>query len=326
MTKPPPEDFFHVPRDEDYLLSLRAEEAFWDARVETPLSRTPAPPVTRYYNERLSGDADRRWYETTGDYGEFHRGCVLGAGPGHVERHLLSRHHGLCLTIYDVSSGALERLQRTLDSEFPGRAEARQEDLNFAELPAESYDLLVADSSVHHIVNLEHLAFQANRSLTPDGHFFMHDTVSESRFQFSEEKRRLFEALAGATSTGLTQAPRIRWPDPENWVFSPFESVRSGEILDVFGRYLQVVRLRTAGALLALSLFVEAGAHRGHRSGTASSLRRAGAVLLSRLRRSSLGDRRGRYRLELLFMLDRILSETGYLQPGLAFAVYRKRV
>ncbi len=325
MTKRPPEDLFHVPRNEEYLLQLRAEQAFWDRRVETPLSRTPAPAVTRYYNERLSGDANRRWYETVSDYREFHRGGVLGAGPGHVERHLLTTHPGLCLTIFDVSSGALERLQSKLDSEFPGRAETRQEDLNFAKLPAESYDLLVADSSIHHMVNLEHVAFEANRSLTSDGYFFMHDTVGESRFQSSEEKRRLFETVVEATDGRRTPASRIRWPDPDNWTFSPFESVRSGEILDVFGRYLQVVRLRAAGALLALSLFVETGAQDGHRSGTASSLRRARAALLRRLRRSRPDVRDGKARLDLLLMLDRILSETGYLEPGLAFAVYRKR-
>ena len=28
---------------------------------------------------------------------------------------------------------------------------------------------------------------------------------------------------------------------------------------------------------------------------------------------------------DLLFMMDRILAETGYLQPGLALAVYQKR-
>ena len=315
-------DVFHVARDADYLRQLRVEEEFWDNRTETMLSKTPSPAVQRFQNERLTGDGGRQWFETIGDYGEFEQGCVLGAGPALIESHLLERHPQLHLTVYDISGDSLARLQDRLEMKFPGRVETRQEDLNFVTLPADAYDLVVANSCVHHIVNLEHLAFQVNQCLTGDGVFFMNDTVGESYFQFSEEKKRLYQAFVDATHDNPGRASAIRWPDRDNWAFSPFESVRSGEILDIFQGYLREVRVRTAGALLELTLF--GGPQRG---GLRLRLLRrlVRAALRLRLLRLKSYIARGRARGQLLFLLDSICSDTGYLKPGVAFAIYQKR-
>jgi SAM-dependent methyltransferase len=325
--EPSPPDIFHVARDEDYLRQLQAEQEFWDNRRDTPLSRPSPPAVQAYLNERTTGRADRRWFETIGDYGSFRRGCVLGAGPGHVESHLLSQHEQLHLTVCDISPGALERLQARLDREFAGRVETRQEDLNFATLPAEAYDLLVADSTIHHIVNLEHLAFQANRSLMLGGFFFMRDVVGESRFQFSEEKKQIFQAYAAATGQSRGRAMTVKWPDPENWTYSPFESARSGEILEVFGRYFREVSVRTAFALLQMTFCARPVAvpAQGGRLPSRGSLLRIAAALRDRLRPPRLDLARGIAAGNLLFALDRIVCDTGYMKPGIAFAIYGKR-
>jgi SAM-dependent methyltransferase len=216
-----------------------------------------------------------------------------------------------------------------MDQGFPDRLETRQEDLNFVTLPAEAYDLVVANSCLHHLVNLEHVAFQINRCLTRDGFFFMQDVVAESRFQFSEEKKRLFEAYVDATRTERDPPVPIRWPDREHWTYSPFESVRSGEILEIFGRYLQEVSVRTANALLGLTLFgrpqlspalpVTIGLLRPRR------LLRAASSFLARARPAKRDAAHETAAVDLLFELDRIVCDTGYLKPGIAFAIYGKR-
>ena len=308
-----PPDIFHVTRDEDYRRRLREEEAFWDGRAETLLSRTPRPAVQRYLNERMTGDPERRWYETISDHGDFRSGCVLGAGPGHVEELLLQRHEQLRLTVLDISTDALSRLQDRLDATFPGRAETRQEDLNFVSLDAAAYDLVVANSSIHHILNLEHLASAINQALTPEGLFFMEDTVGESFFQFSDEKKGLFETLVRATEGS---GPRFAWPDRSRWPFSPFESARSGEILEVFARYLHEAQVRTAAALTALIIFAQ------RRKGRRERIMQA---VLGQVVRRRIDAKQGRARGELLFALDALACDSGYLRPGLAFAIYRKR-
>ena len=313
-----PEDTFHVSEDDEkYVRMLREEEEFWDAHIDTPLSKTPRPAVQRYLNERYTGDPDKLWYETIGDEGEFTNGCVFGAGPGQVEEHLLGRHPQLRLTILDISGDALSRLQKRLDQQYPGRAETRQQDLNFVDLPTQAYDLAVANSSIHHLVNLEHFAFQVNRSLTPEGRFFMDDTVGESYFQFTEEKKRMFQMLMDVAQDSSEPRFKVEWPDRDNWTFSPFESVRSGDILDVFERYLQPVRIATASSLLALTLFVRPDDSSGR-------LRRAIDKVRARLSGRELTITRGISRGELLFLLDSLMCDSGRLVPGQAFGIYGK--
>ncbi|MCH8815862.1 MAG: class I SAM-dependent methyltransferase [Chloroflexi bacterium] len=314
-----PEDVLHVQQDdEEYLKMLREEEEFWDSRTETLLTETPRRSIQRYLNERLTGDPDKRWYQTIGDEGEFTSGCIFGAGPGEIEEHLLGRHPQLNLTIFDISGDALSRLQKRLDQTYPGRAATRQQDLNFVGLPGESYDLAVAISSVHHLVNLEHFAFQVSRSLTSEGRFFMNDVVGESYFQFTEEKKRMFQTYVDATRDSSEPRFKIVWPSRAKWEFSPFECARSGEILDVFARYLSPLRIRTAGALLALTLFRQPDDSRGR-------LGRAIDKVRARLSGRELAITRGISRGELLFLLDSLMCDSGRLVPGQAFGIYGKR-
>ena len=315
-----PEDTFHVNQDDaEYVKMLREEEEFWDTHIDTPLSKTPRPAVQRYLNERLTGDPERMWYQTIGDEGEFTNGCVFGAGPGQAEEDLLKQHPQLHLTIFDISGEALSRLQNRLDEQYPGRAETRHQDLNFVKLPSEAYDLAIADSSIHHLVNLEHFAFQVNRSLTTEGRFFMEDVVGESYFQFTEEKKRIFQTFMDATRDSSEPPTKIAWPSRDDWTFSPFESVRSGDILDVFGRYFLPLRVRTSSALLSLTLMVRPDDPRGR-------LRRALHRLRSRLSGRRPVVARGVARGDLLFLLDSLMCDSGRLVPGLAFGIYGKRV
>ena len=315
-----PEDTFHVsPNDEEYLQMLREEEEFWDTHIETLLTKPPTRSIQRYLNERLTGDPEKLWYQTIGDEGEFTSGCVFGAGPGQVEGHLLERHPQLHLTIFDISSDALSRLQQRLDAKYPGRAETKHQDLNFIDLPAETYDLLIANASMHHLVNLEHLAFQVGRSLTPEGRFFMEDVVGESYFQFAEEKKRIFQTFMDATQDSSAQPFKMDWPSRDNWTsMSPFDGVRSGDVLNVFERYLLPLRIRTSGALVMLTLFV-----RPDDSG--SRLRRADRALRRRLLGRQRVLEQGVLRGELLFLLDSVMCDSGHLVPGQAFGIYAKR-
>ena len=315
----PPEDIFRVREDdEEYIQMLREEEEFWDARIDTPLAQEPRPAVQRYRNERYTGDPEKLWYQTIGDEGEFTNGCVFGAGPGKVEEELLGRHPRLHLTIFDISGDALSRLQTRLDSKYPGRAETRQQDLNFIDLPTETYDLLLANASLHHLVNLEHLAFQISHSLTPEGRFFMEDVVGESYFQFADEKKRIFQMFMDATQDSSAPQFKIAWPSRGDWTYSPFESVRSGDVLEVFERYLQPLRIRTSGALLVPTLFVR-------NDGAGGRLARAIRALKSRLIGRRQNIRQGVSRGELLFLLDSVMCDSGHLVPGQAFGIYAKR-
>ncbi len=321
-------DVFHVTRDEAYLRQAKEEAAYYDQpRV---MGIDPESLVAdAYLNEVNTGDIDLPWYETIPSYGSFERGCALGAGGTKQRTRILQQNPKLHLTIYDISGGSLAVLDRDLASQFPGRVVTKETDLNFVELPEDSFDLFISSGCLHHLYNLEHVAFQINRSLTADGYFFLEDYVGEARFQFSEEKKRQFEEAFAEAQARQRSIRRWRavWPDLDDWTFSPFEALRSDETLGIFRRYLTEVTVRTAGAIVGLIMFVRPPAPLGRPKSMKDVLLRRLASLKSWLLRD------GGSRLEIntklakqLLPLDRQVSEAGTLTPTNGFAVYRKRV
>ncbi|MCH7580972.1 MAG: class I SAM-dependent methyltransferase [Chloroflexi bacterium] len=331
MTQPPDNlaDVFHVSRDEAYARQAKEEAAYYDQPRMMGID-LESRVTDSYQNEIYTGDEDIPWYETIPNYGSFERGCALGAGGTKQRTRILQQNPKLHLTIYDISKESLAVLDRDLASQFPGRVVTKLTDLNFVELPENSFDLFISSGCLHHLYNLEHVAFQINRSLTPDGYFFLEDYVGEARFQFSEEKKRTFaEAFAEAQSRQRSiRHWRIAWPDLDDWNYSPFEALRSNETLEIFRRYLTEVKVRTAGAIIGLILLsVRPPAPLGRPLSIRDVLLRRVVSFKSWLLREGGSQFEITSKLaKQLLPLDRQVSEAGTLTPTNGFAVYRKRV
>ena len=327
-------DIYHVKRDDEYLRQAKGEAEHFDRpqflNIDTDWLDTAA-----YRNERFTGDRAVAWFETIPMYGTFRRGCALGTGGLKETARILEQNPNLHLTIYDISEESLAGLERELGGQFPGRVVTQTADLNFAQLPESAYDLIITSGCMHHLYNLEHIAYQINRSLREEGHFFLTDYVGEARFQFSDEKKRIFEeAFAQAQQrNSKLRSWRIEWPDLSDWSYSPFEAVRADETLDMFRRYLVEIDLHTMAPILALILFVRRTPDAQETSavnGLARWRRRLSSIpaRLSRLSgRSSDVPERPLVRLAAELMpLDRELADGDQpLLPMIAFAIYRKR-
>jgi SAM-dependent methyltransferase len=316
------------PDDPAYQAQAAAEVEFWGRVHPSSLeasenAREPPGPTERHRNESYTGDPRREWQDTIHDHGHFRTGALLGTSSLGVEGHILETNPDLHLTFFDISPAALARRAEVLGARHPGRVATRGADLNFVEFEPERYDVIVSSSSLHHVTNLEYLAFQINRALRPGGFFFLDDYVGEPRFQFSPEKRRVFERLYErdlARQRG--RRPGLRWLDTSD--LSPFCGVRSDETLEVLARYLEPLTVRTAGTLLVPLLRSRPlDDHRPTRLQLALGFVRA-------LRNRLLGTAPDRIAIgkqfirELLLVGD-VLSEAGILRPGIAFGVYRKR-
>jgi len=226
-----------------------------------------------------------------------------------------------------LSPGSLARRSEILGARFPGRVETVRADLNFVELPPDTYDLVVSSASLHHVTNLEHLAWQIDATLTPEGWFFLSDYVGEPRFQFTPAKKRVFELVHDREVARMRdRRPGCLWMDASD--LSPFCGVRSDEVLAVMRAHLAEVEVRTAAALtVALLRARPADGATGKppwigRRAT-DALVRAGLGLVGRLPpvRVPISKRLLR---ELLFTSD-LLTDAGLVLPGTAFATYRKR-
>lgn len=327
-------DIYHVERDAEYLRQAKGEAEHFDQPRFMNID-AEWPETAAYRNERFTGDPALYWFETIPTYGTFQRGCALGAGGVKQRARILEQNPHLHLTIYDISGESLAILERELGGRFPDRVATQTVDLNFAALPENAYDLIISSDCIHHLYNLEHIAYQINRSLKGEGILFLTDYVGEARFQFSDEKKRIFEEAFAQVQQRIPKLRtwRTEWPDLSDWPYSPFEAVRADETLDIFRRYMVETGLRAGGPILGLVMFVRrtpAAPEASPVTGVARWRRRLRSIP-ARLRRlgRTTPDAVERPLVRLateLIPLDRELAEAdGSLLPMNAFAIYRKR-
>jgi SAM-dependent methyltransferase len=305
--------------DPQYTRQLREEAEFWNRPEGVGLDDwepKQCAPVDAYINGRLTGDGALRWFEKIPRYGRFRRGVFVGVSGMRQEARILETNPELQAEFLDISEDSLRRRQTELGARFPGRISTRQVDLNFVELPDNAYDVVISSATMHHLINLEHVACAINDSLADDGLFFLEDYVAEARFQFVPEKRCLFEAfIARAKRCG--QFPRQRevsWPPLTPWNFSPFEAIRSDDTLHVLGQCLECIELHSTSAIAGLMLFTCATKEP---NALHSLMQKIGLLTHDGISRTFFHD---------LILLDEVVSESGILRPLNAFAVYRKRL
>lgn len=175
----------------------------------------------------------------------FEHGLTLGCGAGRCERDLISRGVGISFHGIDISENAIAKAREIAkEQNLPLTYEVA--DLNFARLPERTFDLVVAQTCLHHLLFLEHVAEQIWQSLKSGGHLWIHDFIGETQFQYDPKRisiankilRALPEKLKKNRITGQL-LEEIKRPEPGQ-LCSPFESIRSSEIVPVFQRWFTI--------------------------------------------------------------------------------------
>jgi SAM-dependent methyltransferase len=322
--------------DAAYLKAAEAEAAFWDKpqffSTEACAATPRGAPFDAYTNKRFTGDPAVPWFETLQRYGTFLDGLFFGCSAISHETRILELNPGLTCTFMDISSASLERRMAELGPRFARRVRTEQADLNFAALPASTYDVIVSSGTLHHLINIEHAAHQMSRALRPGGYLFLQDYVMEDRLQFSSERKAVFEALLsrGKDRGALPHSATAVWPAADDPTLSPFEAIRAEDTIAVLDATLDRVDLRGAGALNALLTFVRFDERDAAKYDSMSqhlwhprphSLRRRLSVALGRSRRPAMSRR---FQDELL-ALDAVCIDSELLTPCNAFGVYRRR-
>ena len=176
-------------------------------------------------------------------------GLSLGCGSGRLERQLLATkicqsYHGI-----DIAADAIQEATNMAQKlSLPLTYETQ--DLNFVRLKPKSYDLIVAQTSLHHVLHLEHLMDEISAALTDDGCLWVHDYIGESQFQFSDERLKLMNDLLEILPEKLRfnhfagrAVDKVARKEPGTLV-SPFESIRSGEIKGLLLERFDVIVMR----------------------------------------------------------------------------------
>ena len=325
---PDPNSLMRVREDDpEYRRQAEAEAAFWDDvhpfGLETLEQMLEEGPVDLYSNERYTGDPHLHWYDVLNRFGTFRRALILGTSSLHAEAGILRGNPSLHATFADISPGAVQRREDILGPRFPGRVSTMVADMNFVEIEEGGYDLIVSCACVHHVTNLEYLADQINRGLSPGGRFVLQDYVGEPRFQFADAKKRVFEILY------LRDQARHGVDRPFHWLgtddLSPFCGISSDEVLPVMRQHLDEEVLRTAGALHVPIMRVRPAEgvpapSAYYREPLVRRLRKK--LRLPALKREQFIDP---LFIDELALVGDVLVDAGIIAAGNAFAVYRKR-
>lgn len=175
----------------------------------------------------------------------FQHGLTIGCGAGRLERALLQE--GICSSFHgiDISEKAIAAAQQIAKEKHLSLT-YEVADVNFVKLPEKKFDLVAAQTSLHHILFLERVAEQVWRSLKSDGYLWIHDFIGEMQWQYDSKRLSIANQLLAIlpekfrrnkiTETVITE---IKRPEPGS-LGSPFESIRSNEIIPVFQRWFTI--------------------------------------------------------------------------------------
>lgn len=253
--------------DADYQSLLAAESRKWGDHLQVEASGEwhawlDHPLVSRHY--RALGLVDGLPWESWVAHRlgrPAARSLDLGCGSGLKSLAVFqagstSETHGLDVSEERIAEAERMRIARGIPGSF------RVADVNTATLPPSSYDLIFSSHSLHHFLALEHVMAQVHEALTPDGLFILEEFVGPTQFQWTDRQiavvRTLMELLPDDLRTlrwGAVKPYEGRPAVTDVVAASPFESIRSAEILPLFQRFFRVVALRPLGGTLQHLLY-----------------------------------------------------------------------
>ncbi|HEX6642306.1 MAG TPA: class I SAM-dependent methyltransferase [Thermoanaerobaculia bacterium] len=185
----------------------------------------------------------------------------LGCGAGEKSREVFRagstrETHGIDISEERIAEAERQRIAAAI----PGHFEVA--DVNSVSLPPRTYDLIFSSHSLHHFMALEHVMAQVHEALTPGGLFILEEFVGPTQFQWTDRQIDVVRTLMSLLPDDLRT---LRWgavkpyegrPTVEDVVAaSPFESIRSAEIVPLFRRFFHIVEFRRLGGTLQHLLY-----------------------------------------------------------------------
>lgn len=176
---------------------------------------------------------------------------------------------GLGRTAVDAVAGGLCTVAHAFDIAESAVAEAQRHhphDERFRYFVADGnqfdpgddrYDLIIVSQAAHHILELERFFDVLRRALKPGGLLVLFDYVGKNFVQRTTEQKREINHLLGLLPERLREAvwggtKQVYSGDPEHVVRkrSPFEAIRSSEILPVLKRSFTVIEEVPFGSVI----------------------------------------------------------------------------
>lgn len=163
----------------------------------------------------------------------------LGCGPGGIELAFARAVPKAEITAIDFNPDLLE-LGRQRATQENLNVVFQQADLNTVKLPKRAYDLVFCHASLHHVIELEHLAREIKLCLCDGGELVIVDVITPNGYQMWPETREVARNLWNALPSRFRiNHTAYRQPKVDDTIWegdtshSGMECIRSEEILRV---------------------------------------------------------------------------------------------
>lgn len=216
--------------------------------------------VLMHLNERATGDPARDWLSSWAHrwfVGENLRVLVLGCGEGWLERAVAQWPFVAHIDAVDFAEEAVARARAA--ARGTAKIHYGVVDLNRGGLEANTYDVVVAHSVLHHVENLEHAYAQIERCMRPEATLVVSEYVGPNRFQFSDDVLSIMNALMRAIPEELRRPYETRTrPTVEEMIANdPTEAVRSEELLAFTERHFDIRERKNIGGTILQHLLYD---------------------------------------------------------------------
>lgn len=222
------------------------------------------PKVERNINFRATGHSDKNWIVHSSQFLSHlptpKKALSLGCGFGDIERFLVKENICQFVDGIDIAEGAIEKAKELAERENLSQINYQVKDLNTCTFPENTYDVVYAHASLHHVYNLEHLYEQIQNTLRPNGVFISYEYIGPTQMQFPEAHLSLANRLLQLLPDTYRQNLRVggikdrvsRLDINLMNKIDPSEAVRSSEVLPLMASRFEFDYLRFIGGTLAM--------------------------------------------------------------------------
>jgi len=245
----------------------------WGTTENPPVQFWDIPAVHRRVNQMITGDPEVDYIAYVSRKYLSPRmpltGLSLGCGTGQKELMWASHCEYTRLDAYDLAPQRIAAAQEQASASGMTNVRFLVGDVYKVEWPAQYYDVVFSDQSLHHFTPLDRLLARIRRTLRPDGYLVLNEFVGPTRFQWTD---RQLEVVNGVLAI-LPPRYRVRWADHKikrcvhrpsrlsMMISDPSEAVEAGNILPLVERCFEIVERRDYGGTVLHMLFADIAAN-----------------------------------------------------------------
>lgn len=287
----------------------------WQHVDSSPRSWADIPAVKKLWASRITGNPDSSIHRFIADNFLKESGNVralsVGCGTGANEVKWIRENCFSELIGLDISPSRIKAAQsRARDAQLDARLHFRVADARTLESPSGSFDVVLAESALHHMSPLAPSVAEIDRVLRPGGLVILRDFVGPSRFQWTKEQLNITNGLLQVIPPSLRIRPRSGSIKKRFFAQSrlamilsdPSEAAESSKILSIMENYFECVFQRPLGGTILQLVFDEIAAN--FLTPTPDTV----------------------FWTDTLLDIEKHLIDQGHLPSDFIFAVYRKPV